>query len=107
MIDDQLVKDALAAPEGWDDTPEQAQLRACLVTVLSGHDPVQAVIVSQDLITLIRNHFLTDLAYVRRQAAKSAKVDLGMSVVELATTTKQTPATIERLLAEASTKSRS
>lgn len=98
MIDDQLVQDALKAPDGYVDTPEQAQLRACLTTILSGHDAVDTIKICFDIITLMRDQLMTDTAAVRRHAARVARDS--MSPAALALASGQTKATISRLLTE-------
>ena len=89
----------LHAPEGWVDTPEQAQLRSCLQTVLSGHDPAETIRICFDIITLMRDQLMTGAGQVRRQAALAGRST--MSPQELADASGQTRQTIARLLTEA------
>lgn len=89
----------LAPPEGWTDTPEQAQLRACTIAALSGHEPASAVRVASELIQLMRDQLLAGTAKVRRVAAEVARSE--MSPSELAAASGQTRQTISRLLTEA------
>lgn len=100
MINDQIVLDVLGrAPEDWEDTPEQAQLRACVVAILSGHDELTTLAISFDLITVIRDQLMTSMANLRRLACKSAREH--MTPKEMAVATGQTVPTISRLLSEA------
>lgn len=101
MIDIELVQGALRSPEGWTDTPEQAQLRACLIQVLSGHEPADTIRICYDIITLMRDQLMTETAQVRRAAAKVARDT--MSPQELSAASGQTRQTISRLLSEART----
>lgn len=100
MIDNHLVEDTLKAPDGWEDTEAQAQLRACLTGILSGHDEITTVIIAGEIITVMRDHLMGSAATVRRSAARAARENLGMMPQELAKATRQTPATIARLLTE-------
>ena len=98
MIDEEFVRGALEPPEGWEDTAEQAQLRACLTQILSGHGPVATIIVCYDIITVMRDQLMTNVAHVRRQAAREARQT--MTPRDLAAASGQTPQTISRLLTE-------
>lgn len=98
MIDEEFVRGALEPPEGWTDTVEQAQLRACLTEILSGHGAVDTIIVCYDIITVMRDQLMTNVAHVRRQAAREARQT--MSPRDLAVASGQTPQTISRLLTE-------
>lgn len=98
MIDEEFVRGALEPPEGWTDTIQQAQLRSCLTEILSGHDPVETIIVCYDLITVMRDQLMTAVAHVRRQAAREARQT--MTPRALAEASGQTPQTISRLLTE-------
>lgn len=100
MINDHLVEDAFRLPDEWEDTEAQAQLRACLTTILSGHDEITTVIIAAQIITVMRDQLMGNTATVRRSAARAARENLGMTPQELAKATKQTPATIARLLTE-------
>lgn len=99
MIHTHLVEDMLAAPEGWQDTEAQSQLRACLVAILSGHDEVTTIIIAGEVIEVMRDHFMGGAAGLRRSAARAAR-ETGMMPQEIATATRQTPATVARLLTE-------
>ena len=98
MIDEEFVRGALEPPEGWTDTVEQAQLRACLTEILSGHGSVDTIIICYDIITVMRDQLMTNVAHVRRQAAREARQT--MSPRDLAVASGQTPQTISRLLTE-------
>lgn len=98
MTEDQLVRDALAAPDGWVDTPEQAQLRNCLYTILAGHDAVDNIRICADLVEVIRDQLVTKVANVRKIAAGSLRQT--MTPREIAALTGLTPATVARLLTE-------
>jgi CRP-like cAMP-binding protein len=101
MIDLELVHEAFArsAPEGWVDTPEQAQLRQCLANILSGHDPVATVKIAHALITLMRDQLAGATATVRRMATAEASKDHTRR--DLVKMTGLTEATVARLLQEA------
>lgn len=99
MIKDHLVEDTLKAPDGWDDTEAQAQLRECLKTILSGHNEVNTIIIAGQLITVMRDQLMGNAATVRRSAARAAR-ESGIMPQELARLTGQTAATIARLLTE-------
>ena len=98
MINATLVQEALAPPPDWTDTPEQAQLRNCLATILSGLEPIEAITVCHGLVTIMRDQLMTGVRNVRGQAAKQAREEL--TAQEIATQTGQTMATIARLLTE-------
>jgi hypothetical protein len=98
-IDPAIVLEALQPPEKWSDTPEQAQLRSCLVNTLSGHDPANTVRICHELITLMRDQLMSGTATVRRTAAAVARKS--MSPAELASASGQSRQTISRLLTEA------
>lgn len=100
MIENHLVEEMLRAPDGWEDTEAQAQLRACLTTILSGHDEITTVVIAGEIIAVMRDQLMGGAATVRRSAARAARENLGMMPQELAKATKQTPATIARLLTE-------
>lgn len=100
MIKDHLVEDTLKAPDGWDDTEAQAQLRECLTNILSGHDEIATTIIAGELITVMRDHLMGNAATVRRSAARAARKDLEMMPQDIAAATGQTLATIARLLTE-------
>jgi hypothetical protein len=99
MIKDQLVEDTLKAPDEWVDTEAQAQLRACLTSILSGHDEVTTIVNAGEVITLMRDHLMGNAATVRRSAARAART-AGIMPQDLAKATGQTAATIARLLTE-------
>lgn len=100
MINDQLVADTLKAPDEWVDTEAQAQLRACLTNILSGHDEITTILIAGQVITVMRDHLMGDAAAVRRAAARAARENLDMSQREIAAATGQTAATVARLLTE-------
>lgn len=93
------VKDLMRAPEGWKDTPEQAQLRKCVTEILKDKSPAEAVKVASDLITVTRDQLLAGMANVRRRGAEEARV--GMSPAELSAASGLSRQTISRLLTEA------
>jgi hypothetical protein len=100
MINDQLVLEALQrAPKDWVDTAEQAQLRACLVSILSGWDDLGTLSVSSDLITLIQGQLLTSIANLRRLSCQSARTH--MKPRDISAGTGQSIQTVSRLLNEA------
>lgn len=96
MID---VSGVLEPPAGWVDTPEQAQMRACLANALSGHDPAETVRVASEMIQVMRDQFLAGTASVRRMAAAAGRET--MTATELAKASGQTRQTVSRLLTEA------
>ena len=98
MIDATLVQEALAPPPDWVDTTAQAQLRQCLASILSGLEPVDAIIVCHSLVTVMRDQLMTGVRNVRGTAAKMARENL--SAQEIAEQTGQTMVTIARLLTE-------
>ncbi len=98
MLDEEFVRGALEPPEGWTDTAEQAQLRSCLTDILSGHDAIDTIIVCYDIITVMRDQLMTNVAHVRRQAAREARQT--MSPRAIAQASGQTPQTVSRLLTE-------
>jgi hypothetical protein len=89
----------MKAPEGWTDTPEQAQIRSCLTAILQQHEDTEVVRVAGELINLMRDQLLMLTANTRRKAAESARTR--MSTVELALASNQSRQTISRLLTEA------
>jgi|SRR5262245_9187462 len=96
---------ALQPPSGWTDTPEQAQIRACLLDVLDGRHPLVTLTVASEMITVLRDQILTGLGQIRREAAHEAQNQGGpggtaMSISELVRGTGQTKQTISRLLSE-------
>jgi hypothetical protein len=99
MIEDQLIREALQPPEGWTDTPEQAQLRSCLTEILLGHDAGTTIRICYDIITIMRDQLSTGTAHIRRAAAKAAREN-GIARKDLVAASGQTPATISRLLNE-------
>jgi hypothetical protein len=99
MIEDAIVDSALQPPPGWVDTPEQAQLRACLSNVLKGHDEANTIRVCYDIITLLRDQLMTQTAQVRRRAAGIARET--MTPAQLVEASGQSRATVARLLTEA------
>lgn len=100
MIDNHLVEDAMKAPEGWEDTEPQRQLRACLTEILTGHDEITTTIIAGELIQVMRDQLMGSAAIVRRSAARAARDNLEMALPDIAKATRQTHATIARLLTE-------
>jgi hypothetical protein len=98
MIDSNLIQEALRAPSGKPDTPEQAQLRACLTNVLTGHNEVDTIRICSDLVSLMRDQLSTATATVRRIAAAKARETMSPAVI--AEASGQTRPTIARLLTE-------
>lgn len=96
MID---VEAMLRPPEGHVDTPEQAQMRACLIDALSNNSDVDTVRIASDLISLLRDQLLAGAAYARRQAAREAYAVLKKKT-DLALASGQSVQTIARLLTE-------
>lgn len=94
------VSRALQAPAGWTDTPEQAQIRACLFDVLDGRDPITTLTVASEMITVLRDQILTGLGQIRREAAHEAQNGDGMSISDVVKKSGQTKQTISRLLSE-------
>jgi hypothetical protein len=99
MIKDQLVEDALRAPDGWVDTEAQAQLRACLTTIMTGHNEIDTIIIAGEVIAVMRDHLMGNAAIVRRSAARAARQN-SMMPQDIAKATGQTAATVARLLTE-------
>lgn len=92
--------EVLLGPAGdWVDTPEQEQLRKCLLTVLADRSDVDLIRIGHDLIKVMRDQMMTSVGMVRRQAAARARET--MEPTELAEASGQTRATIARLLTEA------
>lgn len=91
------VDKVFAPPNGWTDTPEQAQIRACLSNALDGiESPIERIKVSADLIQLLRDQLLTGLAQVRKTSALELKGE--MTTKEITELTGLTGATVQRLL---------
>jgi hypothetical protein len=99
MIKDQLVEDTLRAPDGWVDTEAQAQLRACLTTIMTGHNEIDTIIIAGEVIAIMRDHLMGNAATIRRSAARAAREN-NMMPQEIAKATGQTAATVARLLTE-------
>lgn len=100
MIKDRLVEETLQAPDGWVDTEAQAQLRACLIEILSGHDEITTILIAGQVITVMRDHLMGNAAIIRRAAARAARENNNMTQREIAEATGQTSATVARLLTE-------
>jgi len=98
---DDIVREVLTPPANWQDTNEQAQMRACLIHALSGHDPLITMTISGELIAFIRDHLLAGAADLRRQAAKLAKEETGMTITDMAEASGQSRQAIARLITEA------
>lgn len=101
MMDKEFVRSALGPPDGWTDTQEQAQLRECLISILDGHDPIEMINVCHDIITVMRDQLMTNVAHIRRQAARTARQT--MTPQEIVASSGQTPQTVSRLLTESRT----
>lgn len=99
MIKDQLVEDTLKAPDGWVDTEAQAQLRACLTTIMTGHNEIDTIIIAGEVIAVMRDHLMGNAATIRRSAARAARQN-NMMPQDIAKATGQTAATVARLLTE-------
>lgn len=78
------------------DTPEQAQLRACLIGALQHLDPVDQIRVGGDLINLMRDQLMGLAADTRKAAARDARTT--MKPAQIAAASGQTSQTIARLL---------
>lgn len=100
MINDQLVLSMMQPPDGWVDTPEQAKLRDCLTSILLGHSTFDTMMMSNDLIIMMRDQLLTAVANVRRTAAKTARRVDKMRPQQIANATGLSLATVSRLLTE-------
>jgi hypothetical protein len=83
-------------PQGWEDTKEQAAIRACISIALDGKDPIERAKVASDLITMLRDQILTDLAQVRISAVKEARTT--MEPRDIVAASGMTQATVYRLL---------
>lgn len=82
------------------DTPEQAQLRACLVNALSGLSAPDQIRVGAELINLMRDQLMPLASEVRQLAAAEARQTMKPAqIVELTGLTRQT---IARLLVRSS-----
>lgn len=99
MIENSVIEGALSPTMDRADTPEQAQMRECLVGILRGHSDADTVRICHEIITLMRDQLSTQVAEVRRRAAAEARTY--MTSQELATASNQSPQTIARLLDEA------
>jgi hypothetical protein len=99
MTIDDIVQEELAPPMDWVDTPEQAQLRACVMGILVNHECAEALGVGHALITLMRDQLSGGVANVRRKAALRARGT--MSPAQIAEASGQSRQTIARLLVEA------
>jgi|SRR6185369_1458789 hypothetical protein len=102
MID---VARALEPPDGWEDTREQAQIRACLLDVLDDRHPIVALKIASEMITVLRDQILTGLGQIRREAAHEAQQSggegmTGMTIMQMVKATGQTKQTVSRLLSE-------
>lgn len=98
MLETKVIRNAFSAPEGWTDTPEQAQLRECLINIVSGHEETDTIRITHDLITVMRDQLMSGARNIRMTAAVKARTS--MSPGEIADATGQTKATILRLLTE-------
>ena len=80
------------------DTAEQAQLRACLISILEGMTPIEQIRVGGQLIDFMRDEAMSATATVRKLAAVEARDGLGMRQADIARESKQSTTTIARLL---------
>lgn len=78
------------------DTPEQEQLRSCLIRILEGLDPVDQIRIGGDLVNLMRDQLTGLAADVRKAAARDARTT--MKPAQIAAASGQTSQTIARLL---------
>lgn len=100
MHSDDIVQEVLQVPDGWVDSPEQAQLRACLIDALSGHDAVTTMAIAGQLIDFLRDHLMAGAAVIRRKSARQAKLDTGLTIKDLATASGQSHQAVARLINE-------
>lgn len=100
MVDSSFIREAFQAPEGHVDTAEQAQLRQCLISVIDGHDTIRTIQICREIIDLMRDQLMGSAAMVRRHAARTARDDGGLQLMEIASQTGLTKATVNRLLTE-------
>lgn len=78
------------------DTPEQAQLRACLVNALTDLSLTDQMRVGGDLVNLMRDELMARASEVRHTAAGEAR--LTMKPAEMAEQSGLTRQTVARLL---------
>lgn len=100
MID---VPQICAPSDSWvrkhgGDTPEQAQLRACLIGALDGLTEIEQITVGAALIDLMRDELMPRAADVRKAAAREARNS--MSPATISQESGQTLQTVYRLLAK-------
>jgi len=100
MTSDDIVQEVLTPPADWEDTPEQAQLRQCLISALSGHDSLVTMTVAGQLIDFLRDHLMAGAAEVRRKTAKLTRDTTDMSIREIAAASGQSHQAISRLITE-------
>jgi hypothetical protein len=84
------------------DTPEQAQLRACLIAALEGLDPLDQIRVGRDLVNVMRDQLMRGAADVRRAATAEARRTLSPSAISAAS--GASGPTVSRLLTRARTR---
>lgn len=93
------VARALAAPEGWTDSPQEEQLRRCLEAALDTTDPVDRLVRAGRLIQFLRDQALAGVSVVRRDSAVAARQQVHRTS-ELVELTGLTRPTLTRLLQE-------
>lgn len=103
MVD---VKSICGPTDAWvrahgGDTPEQAQLRACLTNALDELSAPDQIRVGADLINLMRDQLMPLASEVRQTAAAEAR--LTMKPAEIVEKTGLTRQTIARLLLRSKT----
>lgn len=96
------VEEICQPSEGHIDTPEQAALRACLIGVLDGLDPLHQVRVGRDLVDVMRNELMGAASRVRNKAALEARET--MTTAEIVSGSGLSHATVSRLLTKGRTK---
>lgn len=91
---------SIFGPTGdWSDTPEQAQVRACVIGALDGLSPIEQIKIASELIALLRDQLLTALSNARKQAAQDARA-AGLSPGDIVVETGLSQPTVARLLYE-------
>jgi hypothetical protein len=81
-----------------DETPAQARVRECLVSVFRDRDPVEGMLIAGELIEYARDYVLSGMAAIRRTATVTARIT--MSPDEIAQATGLSRATVSRLITE-------
>lgn len=96
------VEEICQPSEGHTDTPEQAMLRACLISALDSLDPLNQVRVGRDLVDVMRDELMGAASNVRNKAALEARKT--MTTAEIVTGSGLSHATVSRLLTKGRTK---